>query len=77
MRSKAPLMMMEQMVMLLVFALAAALHFFLIFGVTLMQPFGLWAGEGYILLVAGLIAALCYPLLRRWRQPPGGIAPEK
>lgn len=59
------------------FALAAALHFFLIFGVTLMQPFGLWAGEGYILLVAGLIAALCYPLLRRWRQPPGGIAPEK
>lgn len=54
------------------FMLAAALQFLLIFGITLMQPFGLWAGEGYILLAAGLIAALCFPLLGRWRRSGEG-----
>lgn len=53
------------------FALAAALHFLLIFGVSLMQPHGVWAGEIYILLAAGLIVALCHPLLHssNWNSP--------
>ena len=39
-----------------------------------MQPHGLWAGECYILLAAGLIFALCQPLLRRyWRADQGNL----
>lgn len=52
-------------------ALAAGLHFLLVLGVALMQPHGLWAGECYILLAAGLIFALCQPLLRRYWRPRG------
>ncbi len=55
-------------------ALAAGLHFLLVLGVALMQPHGLWAGECYILLAAGLIFALCQPLLRRyWRADQGNL----
>lgn len=54
-------------------ALAAGIHFLLVMGTALMQPHGLWAGECYILLAAGLIFSLCRPLLERyWRADQAG-----
>ncbi len=34
-----------------------------------MQPHGVWMGEGYVLVFAVMMAALCLPVLRRlWRM---------
>ena len=49
--------------------LAAGAHFLFIAGVSLMQPHGVWMGEGYVLVFAVMMAALCLPVLRRlWRM---------
>lgn len=46
--------------------LAAGAHFTLNFGIALLQPHGVWMGEGYVLVCAVFLAALALPLLRRF-----------